>query len=44
MPDLTALASPITVQLSNTSGTCFEAVYEAPFRMQTAERFRATSD
>jgi cysteine-rich repeat protein len=44
VPDLTALASPVTVQLSNTSGTCFEAVYEAPFRMQTAERFRATSD
>lgn len=44
MPNLAALASPVTVQLANSSGLCWEAVYSAPFRMQGPERFRARSD
>jgi len=44
IPDLTAIASPLTVQVQNTTGLCFEAIYSAPFDRQEAGRFQAKAD
>lgn len=39
--DLSEIASPLLVQLQNSSGLCFETRYEAPFRLATPTRFLA---
>jgi hypothetical protein len=38
MPDLTALTGPVTVQVQNGNGFCWEAVYGGPPLTQTAEQ------
>jgi hypothetical protein len=43
-PDLDDLTSPITVQLLRTGGTCWQAVYSAPFLQQEPEQFKDRSD
>ena len=43
-PDLANLSQPITVQISNTDGLCWEAVYSAPATKQTADAFKDKSD
>lgn len=44
LPNLAALASPVSVQLvNNTSGECWETSFVAPFKKQTAETFVASS-
>ncbi|HXC53064.1 MAG TPA: hypothetical protein VN634_19410 [Candidatus Limnocylindrales bacterium] len=42
--DLTGIASPLVVQLQNTSGLCFEATYSAPFKRQLPTRFQARAN
>jgi cysteine-rich repeat protein len=44
LPDLSMLTSPVTVQLSNNDGTCWETVFSAPFQKQDAESFKDKSD
>jgi uncharacterized repeat protein (TIGR01451 family) len=45
MPDLTALSSPVVVQMKNLGNNkCWEAVYSAPFLKQTTEVFRDKAD
>jgi WD40-like Beta Propeller Repeat len=44
LPDLTALTSPLTAQLTNTGGICWESTYSAPFLMQEAGAFRDRAD
>jgi cysteine-rich repeat protein len=44
LPNLGSLSSPVTAQLTHTGGTCFEAVFSAPFRRQDAEQFSDKSD
>ena len=44
IPPLDLLASPITVQLVAASGECWEAVYSAPFTVQTAVQFKDKAD
>ena len=43
-PNLATLAQPITVQLQNTDGTCWEAVYSAPPTKQAADQFKDKAD
>jgi hypothetical protein len=44
VPDLAAIASPLTIQLQNTTGLCFEAIYSAPFDRQEPGRFQDKAD
>lgn len=45
MPDLAALAGPVTAQLVQCgTGTCWKAVYSAPFQQQDATRLRARGE
>ncbi len=44
MPALDQLVSPVTVQLTAASGNCWEAVYSAPFGVQTATQFKAKAE
>jgi cysteine-rich repeat protein len=44
MPALTTLTQPITVQIQNTNGLCWEAIYSAPARTQSAEKFSDRAD
>jgi cysteine-rich repeat protein len=44
MPDLGALVSPVTVQLTNSGGICWEAVYSAPFAQQEPGKFKDKAD
>ena len=44
MPALPAIASPVTVQLLNSTGGCWQAVYSAPFKKQKAKLFRDIAD
>ena len=44
LPDLASIASPVTVQLVNTSALCWEADYKPPFSKQTTEQFKARSE
>jgi cysteine-rich repeat protein len=44
MPDLTMLAQPLIVQIQNSDGLCWEAVYSGPPIKQTADQFKAVAD
>jgi len=44
LPDLAALVSPVTVQMTNNAGFCWETVFSAPFQKQEAETFKDKSD
>jgi hypothetical protein len=44
IPDLSAVSSPLIVQLHNTEGHCFEATYSPPFRKHEAGRLQAKAD
>ena len=44
MPDLGAIQQPLTIQIQNTSGLCWEAVYSAPPKKQTPEQFKDKAD
>ena len=44
MPALTGLTQPITVQIQNTNGLCWEAVYSAPATAQTADKLSDRAD
>lgn len=44
LPDLAALTSPITIQLVNNAGICWETVFTAPFQQQDAGSFKDKSD
>ena len=41
---LPGMTSPVTVQLISTDGTCFDAVYSAPFKKQKPKQFRDVAD
>jgi hypothetical protein len=43
-PDLASLVQPLTVQIANTNGLCWEAVYSAPASSHTADQFKDTAD
>ena len=42
--DLSAISSPLIVQLQNTNGLCFEATYSAPFQRHEPGRLQARAD
>ena len=44
LPDLTTLVSPVTIQLVNNAGICWETVFTAPFQQQDAGSFKDKSD
>jgi hypothetical protein len=44
MPALGVLASPLTAQLLGGPGVCWEAVYRAPFAIDTAKQLKAKSE
>jgi cysteine-rich repeat protein len=44
VPALDALTAPVTVQLGNNSGACWETTFSAPFQKQDAETFKDKSD
>jgi len=44
MPNLAALVQPVIVQLRNSNGMCWEAVYNAPPTKQTSEQFKDKAD
>jgi len=44
LPALASLSSPVTVQLHNSVGACWAAVYTAPFNKQDASEFKDRSD
>ncbi len=44
MPDLTTLTQPLTVQIQQTDGLCWEAVYSGPPTLHTSTIFKAKAD
>ncbi len=44
LPDLTTLAQPLTVQIQNTNGVCWEAIYSGPPTSQTSTQFKDKAD
>ncbi len=44
MPSLPSLQSPVTVQLINSAGGCWQAVFSAPFKRQKPKLFRDVAD
>lgn len=44
LPDLASITSPLTIQLQNTTGLCFETVFSAPFDRQETGRFEDKAD
>jgi cysteine-rich repeat protein len=44
MPSLTSLTQPVTVQIQNTTGTCWESVFSAPPTVQSATQFKDRAD
>ncbi len=44
LPDLAALVSPVTIQVENNAGICWETVFTAPFQKQDATSFKDKSD
>jgi cysteine-rich repeat protein len=44
MPDLSTVTQPVTVQLQNSDGTCWEAIYSAPPYAQSPELFKDKAD
>lgn len=44
LPDLSTLAQPVTVQIKNSNGTCWEATYGPPPRFQSSTIFDDKAD
>ncbi len=44
LPDLSTVAQPVTVQIKNSTGTCWEAIYSAPPRYQSSTVFKDKAD
>ena len=44
IPDLTTLSQPLTVQIQQTDGLCFEAVYSGPPIAQSPTKFSDKAD
>ncbi len=44
LPDLASIASPLTIQMQNTTGVCFETIFSAPFNRQETGRFEDRAD
>ena len=44
LPDTGAIIQPLTVQLQNSTGLCWEAVFSSPPTKQTPEQFKDKSD
>jgi cysteine-rich repeat protein len=44
MPDLAAISQPLTIQIQNSSGLCFEAIYSVPPTKQTPAQFKDKAD
>jgi cysteine-rich repeat protein len=44
MPNLLGLVQPVIVQLRNSNGLCWEAVYSAPANKQTSDQFKDKAD
>lgn len=44
LPDLSTVAQPVTVQIKNTNGICWEAIYSAPSRYQSSTVFKDKAD
>ena len=44
IPNLLGLVQPVLVQLRNSNGLCWEAVYSAPATKQTADQFKDKAD
>jgi cysteine-rich repeat protein len=44
LPDLSSIAQPVTVQIKNSNGTCWEAIYSAPPRYQSSTVFKDKAD
>jgi hypothetical protein len=44
MPNPATLGQPVTVQIQNTSGLCWEAVYSAPPTSQSSTQFKDKAD
>ncbi len=44
MPDLSTIVPPVRVQIQQSDGTCWEAVYSAPVKTQTAGKYSDRAD
>jgi cysteine-rich repeat protein len=44
VPDLAALVQPVTVQIENSDGLCWQAVYSSPPNLQSATSFKDKAD
>ena len=44
MPDLTTIVQPLIVQIQNSDGLCWEAVYSGPPTKQTGDQFKEVAD
>jgi cysteine-rich repeat protein len=44
MPDLSTLTQPLTVQIQNSNGICWDAVYSSPPTLQSATQFKDKAD
>ena len=44
MPDLTTIVQPLIVQIQNSDGLCWEAVYSGPAKKQSADQFKDVAD
>jgi cysteine-rich repeat protein len=44
LPDLSTVAQPVTVQIKNSDGICWEAIYSAPPRLQSSTQFKDKAD
>jgi cysteine-rich repeat protein len=44
VPNLTTLVQPLIVQIQNSDGLCWEAIYGAPATKQTADQFKDVAD
>src|SRR5262249_4942194 len=44
MPSLAGLTQPVTVQLQNSTGVCWESVFNAPPTVQSASQFKDRAD
>ena len=44
LPDLSTIAQPVTVQIKNSNGKCWEAIFSAPSRYQSSTIFKDKGD
>jgi cysteine-rich repeat protein len=44
LPDLSTIAQPVRVQIKNSNGTCWEAIFSAPSRYQSSTVFKDKAD